>query len=191
MAKKKVAIKIGHTDKAKGAYSPTISLSEFDFNSKVAEELQKLCGCDIQYDVFTFDPNVSSYTQRQKKVADKLNEDNYDLVVELHFDSAESHTAKGTTVLYYHKSANGKEAAKVVGDAIYNEFKVNRRSDIALSSDTQNGYQAVVTPKAVAILVEPFFGSNPEEAILFDKVAGRQRYAKALDKGIKQYLKIS
>ena len=189
----KVAIKVGHTKKAKGAYSPTLGESEYDYNLAVAQKLVELGNCGkIKYEMFIFDANISSYTKRQELVAKEINsdEEGFDLVIELHYNSAESHTARGVLVLYYYKSSKGKEAAKVIGDSIFNVFQTERDPDVGLSSDKQNGYQAVVTPKPVAILLEPFFGSNPQESALFKGDEGKTKYALSIHMGVMNYFKI-
>lgn len=183
----KVAIKVGHHEGAKGAYSHKLESSEWDYNLKVAKELVALSDDKVEFQLFTFDKSIGSYTKRQKAVADILNKKDFDLVIELHFDSAESQTAKGTTVLYYHKSEKGKQAAKIIGDQIYEDFKSHRRTDIELVNDKQNGYQAVVTPKAVAILLEPFFGSNPLDSVLFKGKDNIIKYAKSIKSGVLKY----
>ena len=191
MKQYKVAVKVGHTSYAKGAYSLTIGESEYDYNLAVAKKLVELGDCkNIKYEMFTFDPKVSSYTKRQQLVAKKINEDDFDLVIELHYNSAESHTARGVLVLYYYKSSKGREAAKVIGDSIFNVFQTERDPDVGLSSDKQNGYQAVVTPKPVAILLEPFFGSNPQESALFKGDEGKTKYALSIHMGVMNYFKI-
>lgn len=190
MAKYNIAVKVGHTKTAKGAYSPIIGESEYDYNLDVANFLASLSNDQVKIDVYTFDEKISSYTKRQKAVSDVLNKKNYDLVIELHYNAAESNTARGAYSLYYYKSVKGKEAALIIGNSIFDEFRIERDGDVGLNSDKQNGYQAVVTPKAVAILIEPFFGSNPVESQHFKGTSGKKRLASAIFKGVLKYLKI-
>ena len=188
----KVAIKVGHTKKAKGAYSPTLGESEYDYNLAVAKKLVELGNCGtIKYEMFIFDANISSYTKRQQLVAKEINsdEEGFDLVIELHYNMAESHTARGCYSLYYNNSVKGKLAAEIIGNEVSKIMGTERRKDVGLTNDTQNGYQAVVTPKPVAILIEPLFGSNPQESLLYKGDEGKTKYAMALQMGVISYFK--
>jgi N-acetylmuramoyl-L-alanine amidase len=183
----RVGVKIGHTENAKGAYSPKLEMSEWDYNLKVGKELIALNDEQIQFEVFTFDKSIGSYTKRQKALADIMNKKKFDAVIELHFNSAESQKAKGICSLYFHTSKKGKELARIVGDQLFKDFGTERDPDMPMSSPTQNGYEAVAQPIPVAILIEPFFGSNPLEAVLFKGKDGMIKYAKSIKAGLLKY----
>lgn len=179
----KTAIVVGHTTGAdKGAYSNYLKLSEQPFNAMVAAALKKL-GPE-RYDVYTH--NLQNYYEREKFLADKLNKLNYDLVIELHFNAA-SESANGTEVCYYYASNKGKTAAQFIAAGMSVAYDTKLRGDKgarALVNKNDRGYWFVYLPKAPAIILEPFFGSNPESL----KFADVERYACELDhilKGLK------
>lgn len=157
----KVAVIVGHTIGAdKGAYSTYLKKSEQPYNLEVANAL-KACAPD-KYDVFTH--KLQSYYDRQKFMADVLNKGKYDLVIELHFNAA-SPAANGTECLYYFGSAKGKKAAQTIAQGLAYAFDTSLRGDKggrALANKADRGYWFVYLPKAPAVIIEPFFGSNPE-----------------------------
>lgn len=181
----KVAIVIGHTSNGdKGAYSETLKLSEYDYNLKVANHMKELN--PSVYDVYTH--TIQEYYNRQKAMADKLNAKAYDLVIELHYNAA-SPVANGTETLYYFNSAKGKAYAESISQEIVKEFGTSIRGvngAKALVNKNDRGYYAVYLPKATALIVEPFFGSNPSESAKF---ADYKKYACVLNNTITKILK--
>ena len=150
----KVAVVIGHHEKAKGAFSEHLGKSEYDFYSDVVKSLTNVS-------IFTHDPNIRGYTNRIKNTAKKLNEQEFDLVMELHFNSAVPQ-AHGCETLYYFNSENGKHYAKLFSEVV-NEctgIKLRNGGLKALVNKNDRGYASVYYPKAPTILIEPFFGSN-------------------------------
>lgn len=154
----KVAVVIGHTSKEKGAYSKHFEAHEFDFYSKIAEQLEGV-------DVFEHNASISGYITRQKATAKKLNAGNYDLVIELHFNSFFDDSANGCETLYYFKSKHGKYYAELFSEVLndYTGIKLRNGGIKALANRGDRGFAAVYYPKAPAILIEPFFGSNKSD----------------------------
>lgn len=163
MDKEKIAIYIGHTPKGdKGAFSKHLNLSEYDYNLKVATELEKLN--PNNYDIFSH--TIQDYYSRQVAMADKTK--NYNVVLELHFNSA-GETANGTENLYFYNSKNGKRLSEILSNRISEKFCTKLRGvngTKALINKSDRGYWFVRLSKPVAVIVEPFFGSN-EEALKF------------------------
>lgn len=180
MKKLKVAVVVGHTTGAdKGAYSPYLNSSEQPFNLKVANALRDID--PSSYDVYQH--SLQSYYDREKVLADKVNKGNYDLVVELHFNAA-SPAANGTECCYYFNSKKGKLAASTIAAGISYHYGTALRGDNgarALVNKNDRGYWFVYLPKAPAVIIEPFFGSNPEAT----KFADVNQYAQVLHNVIK------
>lgn len=151
----KIAAVIGHTEKSKGAYSKHFKLREFDFYTKVAELLEGV-------DIYTHDSSISGYVTRQKATAAILNSKDYDLVIELHFNHFSDASANGCETLYYFKSKHGKYYAELFSEVLndYTGIKLRNGGIKALANRRDRGFAAVFYPKAPAILIEPFFGSN-------------------------------
>ena len=181
----KVAIVIGHTRNGdKGAYSETLEMSEYDYNLKVANKMKEVN--PSTYDVYTH--TIQGYYERQKSMADKLNSKNYDLVLELHFNAA-SPAANGTETLYYFNSKKGKGYAETISNDIVDNFGTKIRGANgakALVNKNDRGFYAVYLPKAPALIVEPFFGSNIEES---KKFMDFEKYACVLNNAVIKSLK--
>lgn len=180
---KKVCIVIGHTPKGdQGAYSKSLGHSEFNYNFMVAEELSALSDDDIEYSVFVH--TTQPYYTRQKIAAETINKTEYDLVLELHFNAAESLNANGVECLHYYASKKGKDACEQISADIHSVYGSKIRGNKgarAILNKQDRGYWFLKLMKAPAVIVEPFFGSNPTESVLFKDTAN---YAKVLHNSI-------
>ena len=150
----RVAFVVGHHKKAKGAMSH-LGLREWDFYNEVLEHMTDV-------NVFYHNENISGYTTRIKNTAKKLNQIEFDLVIELHFNAAVSEQANGCETLYYFASKKGREYAKLFSQTVTNHTGIKTRNGglKALTNRNDRGFASVYYPKAPTILIEPFFGSN-------------------------------
>lgn len=157
--KSKIAFVIGHHKLSKGANS-WFNLREYDFYKQTINELEKIC--NYEFDVYEHDHNITGYTSRIKNTAKKLNKHNYGLVVELHFNSFFEDIANGCETLYFYRSVKGKEFASKFSEIVNESTGIKLRNNglKALSNKKDRGFASVYYPKAPAILIEPFFGSN-------------------------------
>lgn len=169
---KKIALVVGHTTSGdRGAYSPHLEQSEFDFWIDVANKIKALgksTKIDV-YDIFTH--TEQNYYNRQRSLSQKVNRGNYDYVVELHFNAA-TPSANGTECLHYFSSKKGKEAAQKISQKIAKEYGTKLRGvggAKALINKNDRGYWFVYLPIAPAVILEPFFGSNEESLKFKDK----------------------
>lgn len=160
----KVAIVVGHHEKSKGAYSDYFGMNEYDFYSRVASLLSDVT-------IFKHDSSISGYTSRIKNTANRINQSDFDLVIELHFNSFSNPSANGCEALFYYKSAAGKLAAEKFSQ------KVNECTGIPLRNNGlkpltkgDRGFASVYYTKAPTILIEPFFGSNEEDCKMIGSV---------------------
>lgn len=173
----KVLLVVGHTkNKDKGAFSPFLNTTEFEYNKSVVEELKKLSNYCVSYEIYTH--SLQDYYKRQKALADYVNQRDYDLILEFHFNSSLP-TANGVECLYWFNSKKGKDTAKIFSKGISEKYGVTMRGEQgsrALVNKNDRGYYFVYLPKAVAVIIEPFFGSN-EESLKFKDV---KEYAKVL-----------
>jgi len=152
----KVAFVIGHHENDKGAFSRHLNISEWDFYNKVAKHLTNVS-------IFHHNPEISSYTKRITETAKKL--DDFDLVIEAHFNAA-SAQANGCETLYYYKSKLGKKYASIFSLIVHECTGIKIRGYNGakpLVNKNDRGFQAVYRPKPPTILIEPFFGSNEND----------------------------
>jgi N-acetylmuramoyl-L-alanine amidase len=151
----RIAFVVGHHKDSKGAYSPYLGMSEWDFYSEVLSNLK-------ESNVFFHNPKTKGYTNRVKETAAKLDKMDFNLVIALHFNAAETPQANGCETLYYYKSKKGREYASLFSQTVQSWTGIKSRNG-GLKSLTQKkdrGFAAVYYPKAPVILIEPFFGSN-------------------------------
>lgn len=188
----KVALIIGHNKRSKGAYSGILG-SEYDYWKRIAEKIKERI--PEQVDVYERKPN-KSYMPEMNEVLKELNENDYKFCIELHFNSAGSEQANGCECLVYYKNKKAKELAtnfmarlqnrfeskirtkenvikvkmqeKMVGGKVWEEERKETTRGLILVQDskTRGGY-GICKSKDTYILVEPFFGSNPDESLKF------------------------
>ncbi len=175
---KKVAVIIGHRSARKGAFSPFLNESEYDYMKKVAYQLTDVA------DIYER-PNSSWLTRRQKikSMISKINAKNYDLVISLHFNAFKDKRAHGATALYYITNKRTKQLATKMVTMISSEFAIKKRNLIVIKSLKQRGGQFIISTKADSILLEPFFGTN-KEALSFYK--RESKYASLIRRFINQ-----
>ena len=174
----KIAFVIGHHKKSKGAYSKELNTTEWDFYNKVVESLGNV-------DVFYHDETISGYTKRIKNTARKINKYPFDLVIEMHFNSAVNESANGCETLYYYGSNKSKEYAYLFSDIVNEETNIKSRNGglKALTNKKDRGFASVYYTKAPTILIEPFFGSNPFDCL---KIKDSKNMARIINLFIKE-----
>lgn len=162
----KVALIIGHNDRSRGAYSP-ILLSEFKYWKKIAEKIKGEIPEII--DVYERKPN-KAYVPEMNEVLKELNKIDYEFCLELHFNSSLNRNANGCECLVYWKNEKAKELATDFMARLQNIFGSKIRGNHGIieiqDSKTRGGY-GICNSKDTYILVEPFFGSNPDESLKF------------------------
>mgnify|MGYP005996324713 CR=1 FL=1 len=131
----KVAIVIGHTKKSKGALSKYFGLREWDFYNEVDK-------CLHNAKTFWHDANISGYTSRIKDTANRINKENFDLVIEMHFNSAVHESANGCETLYYYRSDKSKQYALKFSELVSNRtgIKVRNNGLKALTNKNDRGF---------------------------------------------------
>ena len=153
----KKAIIIGHNRLRKGAYSPFLQVSEFDFFNEMKEELSQSA------DVYEHDASISSYRHRMLVTASRINMKDYDCIFALHFNSFHDSRASGVEALVFHKNMLSHTIADKLCRS-YSELSgipLRRTHVVPISEKTQRGYYEIAMPKAPVVLFEPFFGSSP------------------------------
>ena len=151
----KVAIVVGHDKIEQGAFSNLLKQSEFAYNSEVA----KLIG----FDTYFRDTN-GGYSTKIAELSKRINAKNYDLVIELHFNSFNS-VVNGCEALYLKGSVKGQRFAEMFTSRIVQEYGTTPRgAKSRIVTDRGGLFLKSVT--APCIILEPFFGDN-KEALLF------------------------
>lgn len=178
MKKKKVAIVVGHTKLRPGACSLYGISCENQFNTTVAKNLEDVA------DIYFYDSYNYGYKSMVKRNANKLNKEDYELVIELHYNSSVPE-ANGCEVFYYFSNIEGKKMAYNLSKMISKVFNVRNRGAKAMTSLNQRGFWAVYYPKATTLLLEPFFGSNEKDV---EKFKGKEKeYSELIRTFLKQH----
>lgn len=159
---KKIALVVGHNEKAKGAYSRHLRMSEFPFWAAVASLLK-----DKDIKVFKRQAGAS-YWRQIDQVYKEVDEWGADASVELHFNSA-SPSAQGAEVLSSGSSGSLK-IARVFQDIFQRHWK---HRGVKVRKKRDRGGRSLHAGRCPAILIEPFFGSNAKDcAVLGDDPVG-------------------
>lgn len=154
----KVAIVVGHRDKARGAWG-NAGLSEFGFNSLVAEALEDgFADHDkVEVKVFFRDNLRGGYGEKMKRLHKRIDEWGADYSLSLHFNAAGKEDVTGHEVLYCSKS--GKKIAKKL-DELFDKYLKNRDRKIKRVAFNQRGGGFLCRGKSVCVLAEPFFAAH-------------------------------
>lgn len=162
----KVALIIGHNDRSRGAYS-SILLSEFKYWKKIAEKIKG----EIPEVVDVYERKANKcYTKEMNEVLKELNKNDYKFCLELHFNSSLNRNANGCECLVYWKNEKAKELATDFMARLQNVFGSKIRGNhgiIEIQDSKVRGGYGICNSKDTYILVEPFFGSNPDESLKF------------------------
>lgn len=165
----KVALIIGHNARSKGALSMIVG-SEFSYWKNIAEKIKG--EIPELVDIYERKPSTN-YVAEMKEVLKELNKNDYKFCLELHFNSSLSSSAKGCECLVYYKNDKAKKLAIDLMARLQSKFKSTVRGNRGLievqDSNTRGGY-GICNSKDTYILIEPFFGSNIDEALRFSIV---------------------
>lgn len=112
--------------------------------------------------------------------AELANQNNASLFFRIHSDSSRDPTEGGTRTLWY--KPDSERAARIVQGAVVRELGLK---DLGIKKQFLVGFQYAQVP---AVLVEVAYISNPSEEKLLAEPAFRQRAAKGMYDGIREYL---
>lgn len=170
----RVLVSAGHTlnDIGSGAVGFINESQENRVLAKFVVEYLKKLGQEVDYH------EVNSGSDYIEKQAKKANSKNYDLVVQIHFNSSDNATANGTEVIY--RSSKGKVFAQKVQDKLKTEFRDRKiKHDI---NDLKRDLGWLRLTKPPAILIETCFVSNKADTDKY--TSNREKIAKLIAEGI-------
>lgn len=188
-----VAIVVGHDERDKGAVAVApLSCQEYDYNTEIA----KLCldnapSFGLVVKVFTRNAGLK---ECYREVNQWLDEMGGVCAMELHFNASDNPSVMGTETLYLNGNPHGEMFAKLVQievlkaiaylDASSYDYrpnwnaKHNRRTKALVCGNRGYLNLTLLDQKYAGVIVEPFFGTNPDDAKAgFDH---KEAYAKAL-----------
>lgn len=155
----KLAIVVGHNARAQGAVRPDTGETEFAWNSKLAGLIEDEARLFPQIKVQTFfREHCGSYRREIEAVYGKVDAWGADVSNELHFNSHSNRAATGTEVLSSGSPKSMRYAQALqsrMGEALGLK---DRGVKIRRSG---RGSESLMSGRAPAVLIEPFFGSSP------------------------------
>lgn len=181
-----LAIIVGHDAKAQGATFPDLNelsglMTEYKYNKKVAEYIKvKSESHHINTEIFLRDGDSI------KGVYEKVVKHNPDVCIELHFNSHSDPKVSGTETLCSSDSSDVTLSEIIQKNmcAIYARSATSRGVK-AIPKSAKGGYAVWSTPNIASCLVEPFFGSNREDANLARY--NEEKLADILLQSVKEY----
>jgi len=177
----KLAIVVGHNSASQGAVRQDTGESEFVWNGRLARRIERLAG-DYGLQVRTFFRTPGGgYSTEIKRVYAEVDAWGADASVELHFNGASSAGATGTETL-----SSGTALSLRLAESVQREMVLAlglRDRGIKTRSSSDRGGMSLISGRAPAILVEPFFGSSPVGNRATDEETEQERLADAILRG--------
>lgn len=147
----RVVIQVGHSSKAQGAGNKAAGISEYAYNTKVAEAIMR----DTTHEYHLI-RNVDL-----NKVPALVNEINPDICIALHCN-AFNESAGGTEVLYWHTSTKAKALAQRLQDSLVKALGLSNRGLKPITGTERGGFLLKGT-KCPAVITEAFFIDSPTD----------------------------
>lgn len=158
----KVALVIGHDSNRKGAYG-NVGVSEWDFNDQYVNDLVFKLPKKHEYYVLYRATELKYYGSQMKRLHNTIDSLGIGLSIEFHFNGASDPTVNGNEVLYCASSKRGKEVAKKLDDCL--DMLPNRDRGHKPVTFKNAGGGFCCRGKSVALITEPFFGSNQDKYV--------------------------
>lgn len=184
---KKLAVVVGHTKAASGAYSDTLRSSEYPWNSDLAARILAIRSMRLECRTFFRDTAGISgaYVEGERWGADAF--------VELHFNSSHNITSTGTGVLY--QTSLSKPFAFLLFQEISDVLRLapwpGRSSGVSTpyqaSGAQERGKSSLTASRRPTALIEPFFGSNPKDSKIAQ--ANKDGLAQAVFRAAESFLR--
>jgi N-acetylmuramoyl-L-alanine amidase len=147
----KIALVVGHSEKAQGAANSDSRITEFQYNKKlVAQTQEKLQNMGIEA--------VIIYRDTYKGLPGKINKENPDLIVSFHCNACNK-KASGSETLFLLRSKNGKILADELQKYVVSVLELPNRGAKPRTIDDRGGFLLKYT-KAPCVILEPFFIDN-------------------------------
>lgn len=163
----KLAIVVGHNSEKPGAVRKDTGESEFSFNSRLARRIELIASdSDLKVKTFFRQPGLG-YSRELREVYREVDIWGADASVELHFNSVASDKATGTETL-----TSGTALSMKLAEEVQREMVAAlglRDRGIKTRTSGQRGYKSLVSGRAPAVLIEPFFGSSSKDQKTIDE----------------------
>ena len=158
----KIALVIGHNSKAQGAERRDNREPEYVFNGRVAAAVEALAQDYPAISVKTFRRSAGGgYRKEIRRVYGEVDDWGADVAIELHFNASANPQANGCETLSS-GSSGSLRLAKAINDDIVSALGIKDRGIKTIPASGRGG-GSLHAGEAPAVLLEPFFGSNPSD----------------------------
>jgi N-acetylmuramoyl-L-alanine amidase len=156
---RRVALIIGHDAADEGAVRCTDGVQEYSWNLDLAKRIHDLN--PKMFEIFHIDPSLG-YSASIRDVYARVDDWGCDFSIELHFNAA-SPAATGTETFSSGSTGSLKFASAIHGAMVETLELRDRGVKVRNRENKGRGYLSLVSGRAPAILIEPYFGSNPSD----------------------------
>lgn len=178
----KIALSVGHNKNSKGAHADNVS--EFDIAKDWHEKIATYFDVD-KYTVFLVP--TGSIKSKVNYINEMHDQYGIDLAVEFHFNACGGCGAKGSEVVHFPYSEEGKKAATCIQEEIVKQVGSNDRGvkEGWYHMDKASGVfiYFLKHTKCPSVIPEPEFLEHYDEIIK----PNEEKYFKAISDGIKRY----
>lgn len=181
----RLAIVVGHDKFNPGARAVyPISQYEYHYNTEIAG-LMDFMAKEYQLQTRIFFRN--SGLVKAYEAVNAWAENTLCVAIELHFNSSEDRRAKGTETLY--DDPQSQILATLIQGSVLIAFKrtIEQNRKTVLIKEGDRGHRNLALAKCPSVIVEPFFGSNKEDAELGHTL--KKEYAECLLIATKLYFR--
>ena len=175
----KLAIVVGHNEVSQGAIRQDTGQTEWSWNiglARMIEEAARRAATGIEAKTFLRKP-VGSYIREIRDVYRRTDEYGADATCELHFNSHHNPNATGTETLTSGSKASVRYA-EFAQDRMLEALGLRDRGEKIVR--TGRGSHSLISGRAPAILIEPFFGSSPNGLKATDEEHEKRALAQAI-----------
>ena len=160
----KIALVIGHNARSQGAVRVTDGRTEYDWMADLANEI--FAQEPAMFRVFRR-PAVLSYTTEIRQAYAEVNDWGANASIELHFNGAAIRSATGTETLTS-GTTGSLRLAKLIQPAMVGALGLRDRGLVTRKRGERGG-ESLWQGRAPAVLIEPYFGSNPTDCAAADR----------------------
>lgn len=180
---KRLALVVGHNSEKQGAVRGDTGETEFVWNSDLAKMIEQEARAYPGLEVRTFHRRPGlGYTREIRQVYEETDRWGANATVELHFNAASSPDATGTETL-----TSGTPASMALAVLVNQEMVAAlglRDRGVRTRSAGDRGGASLMSGRAPAVLIEPFFGSSEKGQKATDSTAEKRALAEAIVRGV-------
>lgn len=160
----KIALVIGHNARSQGAVRVTDGRTEYDWMTDLASQI---CAQDpALFRVFRRPPGLGYSTEIRQAYA-AVDAWGADASIELHFNGSASSAATGTETLAS-GTTGSLRLAQLIQLAMVGALGLRDRGLVTRKRGDRGG-ESLWQGRAPAVLIEPYFGSNPSDCAAADR----------------------